>query len=94
MVFTNFFQGNVTIGPSVENFICELVPIQIARGGRPFQLTTELTDMEDGTFELKYGLPVEGTYELSIRLFGHHISGSPYKVNSVLLKPYLRDCEI
>ena len=59
------------------------MPLQIARTGRhqPFQLTTELTDMEDGTYELKYGLPVEGQYELSIRLFGHHISGSPFKVS-------------
>ena len=68
----------------MENFLCELVPLQIARTGRhqPFQLTTELTDMEDGTYELKYGLPVEGQYELSIRLFGHHISGSPFKVGT------------
>ena len=61
------------------------MPLQIARTGRhqPFQLTTELTDMEDGTYELKYGLPVEGQYELSIRLFGHHISGSPFKVGCI-----------
>ena len=61
------------------------MPLQIARTGRhqPFQLTTELTDMEDGTYELKYGLPVEGQYELSIRLFGHHISGSPFKVGLI-----------
>ena len=78
-----YLQGNVTIGPSVENFLCELVPLQIARGRQPFQLTTELTDMEDGTYELKYGLPVEGQYELSIRLFGHHISGSPFKVGNL-----------
>jgi len=85
-ITTRDWQGNVTIGPSVENFLCELVPLQIARGpGRhqPFQLTTELTDMEDGTYELKYGLPVEGQYELSIRLFGHHISGSPFKVSAI-----------
>jgi hypothetical protein len=42
----------------------------------PFQLT----DLEDGTYELKYSLPMEGQYELSIKLFGHHISGSPFKV--------------
>ena len=64
------------------------MPLQIARTGRhqPFQLTTELTDMEDGTYELKYGLPVEGQYELSIRLFGHHISGSPFKVSIILFR--------
>ena len=79
----SLFQGNVTLGPTVENFLCELVPLQLAQGstgGHPFQLTTELTDLEDGTYELKYRLPMEGHYELSIKLFGHHISASPFKV--------------
>ena len=73
----------MTLGPTVENFLCELVPLQLSQGasGHPFQLTTELTDLEDGTYELKYGLPMEGHYELSIKLFGHHISGSPFKVS-------------
>lgn len=81
-------QGNVTLGPTVENFLCELVPLQLSNSGHhhPFQLTTELTDLEDGTYELKYGLPIEGQYELSIKLFGHHISGSPFKVR----KKYIR----
>ena len=78
------FQGNVTIGPTVENFLCELVPLQLSQSshhtGHPFQLTTELTDLEDGTYELKYNLPIEGQYELSIRLFGHQIANSPFKV--------------
>ena len=68
----------------MENFLCELVPLQLSHGshsaGHPFQLTTELTDLEDGTYELKYSVPIEGTYELSIKLFGHHIAGSPFKV--------------
>ena len=76
----------MTLGPTVENFLCELVPLQLSQGasGHPFQLTTELTDLEDGTYELKYGLPMEGHYELSIKLFGHHISGSPFKVCKIL----------
>ena len=78
------FQGNVTIGPTVENFLCELVPLQLSQSshhsGHPFQLTTELTDLEDGTYELKYNLPIEGQYELSIKLFGHQIANSPFKV--------------
>jgi hypothetical protein len=68
----------------VEHFLCELVPLQIVPNarGQPFQLTTELTDMEDGTYELNYSLPVEGQYQLGISLFGHHISSSPFKVSN------------
>ena len=74
----------MTLGPTVENFLCELVPLHLSNKshGHPFQLTTELTDLADGTYELKYSLPVEGTFELSIKLFGHHISASPFKVIS------------
>ena len=77
----------MTLGPTVENFLCELVPLHLSNKshGHPFQLTTELTDLADGTYELKYCLPVEGTFELSIKLFGHHISGSPFKVNLKLI---------
>jgi len=84
-ITTRDWQGDVTLGPTVENFLCELVPLQLSQGasGHPFQLTTELTDLEDGTYELKYSLPMEGQYELSIKLFGHHISGSPFKVAAV-----------
>jgi hypothetical protein len=47
-------------------------------------LTTELTDMDDGTLELAYILPFEGQYELSIRMFEKQISGSPFKVTTLL----------
>lgn len=79
------WQGNVTPGPGVENFLCELVPVQIASNarGQPFQLTTELTDMEDGTYELNYSVPADGIYELSLKLFNNHISGSPFKITAV-----------
>ena len=34
----------MTLGPTVENFLCELVPLQLSQGasGHPFQLTTEV----------------------------------------------------
>ena len=74
----------VTPGPGVENFLCEIVPVNITNptGGHvTVQVTTELADMEDGTYELTYNLPYEGQYELSVRLFNRDISGSPFKVN-------------
>lgn len=72
----------MTLGPTVENFLCELVPLHLSNKshGHPFQLTTEVSDFSDGTYELKYSLPVEGTFELSIKLFGQHIANSPFKV--------------
>jgi hypothetical protein len=47
----------------------------------PKQLTTELTDLADSTYELSYTLPLEGQYELSIKMFGQPIAGSPFKVS-------------
>ncbi len=69
----------------MEHFFCEAVPVKLApsaaAGARgPIELTTELTDMEDGSYELAYTLPVRGQYELAVKLFGQHISGSPFKV--------------
>lgn len=49
----------------------------------PIELTTELTDMEDGTYDLTYTVPVEGQYELAVKLFDSHIKGSPFKVMPV-----------
>ncbi len=40
--------------------------------------------MDDGTLELAYILPFEGQYELSIRMFEKQISGSPFKVTTLL----------
>ena len=74
-------------GPEVERFFCEIVPVSLGEtnggGGGPIELTTELTDMEDGAYELAYSVPVKGTYELAVRLFGEHIQGSPFKVNNL-----------
>ena len=36
--------------------------------------------MEDGTYELTYVAPVEGHYELAVKMFGAHIAGSPFKI--------------
>ena len=65
-------------------YICKWIFFAISTFTRLEEITSEypfqLTDLEDGTYELKYSLPMEGQYELSIKLFGHHISGSPFKV--------------
>ncbi|CAB4066675.1 TRIM2_3 [Lepeophtheirus salmonis] len=80
-------RGNATSGPGVEQFLCEVIPVNVSspssRGSEPLQLTTELTDMEDGTYELLYTVPFEGQYELSIQMFGVPIKRSPFKVLAV-----------
>ena len=69
-------------GPDVEQFFCEIVPLALKSATKKaIELTTELTDMEDGTYELTYSVPVEGTYELAVKLFGKHISASPFVVS-------------
>jgi len=86
-VATKDWRGDLVIGPEVEHFFCEAYPIKLspspATANSPIELTTELTDMEDGTYELAYSLPVEGTYELAIKLFGQHVEGSPFQISAV-----------
>ena len=55
--------------------------------GKPIELTTELSDMEDGTYELTYVAPVEGQYELAVKMFGAHIAGSPFKISATTPPP-------
>ena len=76
------FQGHIVTGPEVEKFFCEIVPLTLGETSGPVELTTELTDMEDGTYELAYSVPVKGQYEMAVRLFGEHIQGSPFKVRN------------
>ena len=71
----------------MEHFFCEAVPTKLGapptgQAGRPIELTTELTDMEDGSYELTFTLPVQGQYEVAVKLFDAHISGSPFKVSA------------
>lgn len=74
-------QGNVVIGPEVERFFCEIVPVSLTETvSAPIELTTELTDMKDGTYELTYSVPATGNYELAVKLFDRHIKGSPFQV--------------
>lgn len=71
-------------GPEVEEFYCEIVPVSLLnRASKAIELTTELTDMEDGTFELTYTLPVEGKFELVVKMLGDHVAGSPFKVRRI-----------
>ena len=85
------FQDNLTLGPEVEQFFCEIVPKSLnpspafKQAGRPIELTTELADLEDGSYELTYALPVHGEYELAVKMFDEHIQGSPFRVSFVLL---------
>jgi tripartite motif-containing protein 2/3 len=84
-VTTRDWQGNVVLGPEIEQFFCEVVPVLLSGvnpGGGPIELTTELSDMEDGTYELTYVAPVEGQYELAVKMFGQHIKGSPFKITA------------
>ena len=43
--------------------------------------------MEDGTYELTYVAPVEGVYELAVKMFGSHIAGSPFKISATAAPP-------
>ena len=43
--------------------------------------------MEDGTYELTYVAPVEGQYELAVKMFGAHIAGSPFKISATTAPP-------
>lgn len=89
------WQGKVVPGPEVEHLFCELVPLNLvpAANGRPIELTTELTDMGQGSYELSYLAPVEGQYQLVVKLFDEHIAGSPFTVAAtpapaVVVPPY------
>lgn len=76
-------QGRSVLGPEVERFFCEIIPVKLSQSNcGPIELTTELTDMEDGSYELTYSVPVDGQYELAVRMFDEHINGSPFKVGS------------
>ncbi len=89
-VTTRDWQGNVVLGPEIEQFFCEVVPVTltgVAPGGGPIELTTELSDMEDGTYELTYVAPVEGQYELAVKMFGQHIAGSPFRISATAPPP-------
>lgn len=85
---TRDWQGNVVPGPEVEQFFCEIVPISINNPtNRPIQLTTEITDMGDGTYELAYSVPVEGRFELSVKMFDQHVNKSPFQISAVIPPP-------
>ncbi len=83
-VATRDWRGAPVEGPEVQHFFCEAVPIKLAPAANrgPIELTTELTDMEDGSYELTFTLPVRGVYELAVKLFDTHIQGSPFKVTA------------
>ncbi len=82
----------------MDQFLCEIVPLTLTHpSSGPIELTTELTDMCDGTYELTYSVPVEGQFELSVKLFGDHIKGSPFKVGTcvpLLEEKLLSPCTI
>ncbi|XP_066514851.1 tripartite motif-containing protein 2 [Hoplias malabaricus] len=42
----------------------------------------ELIDHKNGTYEFLYTLPHEGRFTLSLRLYGHHIRGSPFSIRA------------
>ena len=42
----------------------------------------ELVDHKNGTYEFLYTLPCEGRFTLSLRLYGHHIRGSPFSIRA------------
>ena len=66
----------------MERFFCEVVPINITNPSqKPIQLTTELSELDQrGTYELSYAVPVQGQYELTVKLFEQHVPGSPFRV--------------
>ena len=86
--FRLFGQDRLIPGPEVDQFFCEMffvtgAPTTSSSSPRaPIELTTELTDMEDGTYDLTYTVPIEGQYELAVKLFDTHIKGSPFKVRT------------
>uniref|UniRef100_W5LQP7 Tripartite motif-containing protein 2 n=1 Tax=Astyanax mexicanus TaxID=7994 RepID=W5LQP7_ASTMX len=49
--------------------------------GIPFN-EGELMDHKNGTYEFLYTLPREGRFTLSLRLYGHHIRGSPFSIRA------------
>uniref|UniRef100_A0A3B4BTH1 Tripartite motif-containing protein 2 n=1 Tax=Pygocentrus nattereri TaxID=42514 RepID=A0A3B4BTH1_PYGNA len=42
----------------------------------------ELVDHKNGTYEFPYTLPHEGRFTLSLKLYGHHIRGSPFNIRA------------
>lgn len=42
-----------------------------------------ITDHKNGTYDITYSIPKEGTYELFIKVFGQPIKGSPFKVKAL-----------
>ncbi|XP_061183573.1 tripartite motif-containing protein 2-like isoform X1 [Saccostrea echinata] len=41
-------------------------------------------DKQNGSYEVTYTVEKVGTYSLAIKLYGHHIKGSPFKVKAIL----------
>jgi len=61
-------------------------------GGDPFQGTVSgpggpvaahVVDNNDGTYAISYRLPQAGTYQVSVKLMGKEIKGSPYTQTSL-----------
>lgn len=40
----------------------------------------EIVDHKNGTYEFVYIVPKEGDFSLALRLYDHHIKGSPFKL--------------
>ena len=42
----------------------------------------DITDNQNGTYDLKYNVAEPGTYRLEVKLYGQQIKGSPFKIKS------------
>ncbi|XP_055927492.1 tripartite motif-containing protein 2-like isoform X2 [Argiope bruennichi] len=49
-----------------------------------FSCKPKIVDQKNGSYDMVYTVPKEGTYHLSIKFLGQHISGSPFVVKSYI----------
>lgn len=60
-------------------FEAELVSPELSFSYKP-----KIVDQKNGSYDMLYTVPKEGTYQLSIKFLGQHIFGSPFVVKSYI----------
>ncbi|XP_054722216.1 tripartite motif-containing protein 2-like isoform X2 [Uloborus diversus] len=60
-------------------FEAELTSSELSFSNKP-----KIVDQKNGSYDMHYTVPKEGTYQLSIKFLGQHIYGSPFIVKSYI----------
>ena len=75
---------------------------RVTTGGDPFRVDVRgssvvrarVTDMEDGTYSVKYTPSTSGSYSISITLAGASLAGSPWPLTVLMPRPDARNCQV